>query len=281
MIKRPRIMGVLNATHDSFFAPSRALESPDGESLDTRVERMIAEGADYLDVGGESSRPGSEYVSLELELARTIPVIRTIRRISPTIPISIDTRKAAVARAAIEAGAGLINDISGLRDDPEMVKLAVETGVELCIMHMRGTPATMQQNPQYEDTVTEVIEELGTMLLPVLEAGVARDRIILDPGIGFGKRFSDNWMILRHLERFQAMGFPLLMGLSRKSFLGALPRRTSGVADESLKPPEERLYATLAAELWCTMHGVSIIRVHDVRPLAEMLDVMEKIATAV
>lgn len=241
---------------------------------------MIAEGADYLDVGGESSRPGSSYVSVEEELERTIPLVRAIRRISTTIPISIDTRKAPVARAAIDAGATMINDISGLRDDPGMAALAAERAVEVCIMHMRGTPATMQENPHYRDTLGEVIAELSAMAETALSAGINRDRIVLDPGIGFGKRFSDNWTILKHLDRFGDLGYPLLIGLSRKSFLGALPWRSVDAPGDGAKPPEERLHATLAAELWCTMQGVSIIRVHDVRPLAEMLDVLEAIAAA-
>jgi len=241
---------------------------------------MIAEGADYLDVGGESSRPGSSYVSVEEELERTIPLVRAIRRVSTTIPISIDTRKAPVARAAIDAGATMINDISGLRDDPGMAALAAERAVDVCIMHMRGTPATMQDNPSYLDPVGEVIAELSAMAETALSAGINRDRIVLDPGIGFGKRFSDNWTILKHLDRFGDLGYPLLVGLSRKSFLGALPWRSVDAPGDGAKPPEERLHATLAAELWCTMQGVSIIRVHDVRPLAEMLDVLEAIAAA-
>jgi dihydropteroate synthase len=262
-------MGVINATHDSFYEASRVHH---GEPLDERVGRMIAEGADIIDVGAESSRPGSRYVSADEEIERALPVIETIRRIDAEIAISIDTRKSSVARAALDAGATLINDISGLRDDPDMTDLAARRGVDVCIMHMRGTPETMQQDPHYDECVREVVEELSGWADHALAAGISRDRIILDPGIGFGKRFSDNWSILRNLDRFTGLGYRVLIGLSRKSFLGSVGGRSL--------PPEERLYATLAAELWCTMQRVSILRVHDVEPLAQMLDVLEAIADA-
>lgn len=267
---RPRIMGIVNVTHDSFFADSRT------ERLDAAVERaarLVAEGAQLLDVGGESSRPGSDYVTAPTEIARVVPVVRELHAAFPHIPISVDTRKSAVAQAALDAGASMINDISALRDDPALADLVAQRRVPVVLMHMRGTPRTMQVDPRYDNVVEEVRAELSAFAAAAERRGVPRESIILDPGIGFGKRFEDNWALLRGIDRLRSLGYPLLIGLSRKAFLGAL------VAG-SPKPPEERLFATLAAHMWCTMCNVEILRVHDVRPLVDALAVLRALAGA-
>lgn len=262
---RPQIMGIVNVTHDSFFSSSRAAVPREVVAL---ADLHVRAGAGIIDVGGESSRPGSSYVAPREELRRVVPAIEAIRAAHPTVTISVDTRKASVAREALDAGASMVNDISGLRDDPALAELVAERNVPVCIMHMRGTPETMQQNPRYQDVVREICGELEEMVAGAEKAGVRREQIIIDPGIGFGKEFSHNWSILRHLQQFTHLGYPLLVGVSRKRFLRP---------DTS---PEMRLHATLAAQLWCTMTGVSILRVHDVAPMVEMIDALEAIATA-
>lgn len=247
-------MGIINVTHDSFFPDSRTT------SVDQALGQALsfeASGADSIDVGGESTRPGSEYVSAEEELRRVIPVIEAIRR-ECALPISVDTRKAVVARAAIEAGATTVNDVSALRDDPGMTALCAEKEVSVVLMHMRGTPKTMQENPLYQDTVAEICADLRGYAEAAEAGGIPRDRIILDPGIGFGKRQRDNLLILKHLDRFRALGYPLLIGLSRKSFLGRI------IGDGgSPAPVEARGAATVAANVWCILAGVEYLRVHD------------------
>lgn len=262
---RPRVMGILNATPDSFYPASRVGESDEAV---TRARRMIAEGADLLDIGGESSRPGSDYVDADEEIARVVPVIRAIRSFSG-IPLSIDTRKLAVAEAAIAAGADIINDISALRDDPGLARFAAERGVPVVLMHMRGTPRTMQQNPHYDDAVAEVCAELSAMADAAMAAGIARDHIIIDPGIGFGKRLQDNVALLAALDRFVATGFAVLVGASRKTFIGAL----TAPEGEPPRPPEERLAGTLAVHLHAAAAGVHILRVHDVAETVHALRV--------
>lgn len=266
-------MGIINVTHDSFFSSSRVRDHGAVRAL---AAEMVAEGASIIDVGGESSRPGSAYVSVREELERVLPALEAIRAILPDVDISVDTRKAAVAEAALDAGATMINDISGLRDDPDLAPLVAERRVPVCIMHMRGTPGTMQREPRYEDVVGEIREELSAFVDHALQAGIEPEQIILDPGIGFGKSFDHNWEILRNLAAFSDLGYPLLVGLSRKSFLGRILSRE----DEQLRPPEDRLNATLAAQIWCTLQGVSILRVHDVRPMVEALKVLERICSA-
>ena len=248
-------MGIINVTHDSFFPDSREISVRDA------VEKGLAfreSGADSIDVGGESTRPGSEYVSTEEELRRVVPVVRALVR-EVGLPVSVDTRKAAVASEAIRAGATTVNDVSALRDDPGMIPLCAREGVLVVLMHMRGTPKTMQQNPSYDDTLGEISSELSTWAEAAIAGGIARDKIILDPGIGFGKRQQDNLLILEGLHRLQALGYPLLIGLSRKSFLGRIIGGESGPA-----PVEERGSATLAAHSWCIAAGVDYLRVHDV-----------------
>lgn len=261
-------MGIINATDDSFFAASRALSA---DPVRERVSAMLTAGVDIVDVGGESTRPGSSYIDAATERDRIVPVVRLIRELDATIAISIDTRKAGVAEAALDAGATMVNDVSALRDDPAMARLVAERQVPVCLMHMRGTPRDMQRDPHYDDVVAEVRTELAGFKDAALAAGIAEEQIVLDPGIGFGKRFADNWQLLANLDALVALGSPLLVGLSRKSFLGAL-------AGDGANPPEQRLVATIAAQLWCTLGGVEIIRVHDVAEFAEALAAFDAIA---
>ncbi|POR01824.1 dihydropteroate synthase [Alkalispirochaeta sphaeroplastigenens] len=269
-------MGIINVTHDSFFASSRVA---DGARAQAVAVDMVGQGADILDLGGESSRPGSHYVSAEEELRRLLPAIEAIRQELPHVPLSVDTRKAPVAERALDAGATMVNDISGFRDDPELAALVAERGVPVCLMHMRGTPRTMQENPRYDDLRGEMLREMEALARRALVAGVQPGQIILDPGIGFGKTFDHNWGILADLEILGELGYPLLVGLSRKSFLGEAGFDLESGEGVALNP-EERLSATLAAQLWCTLQGVSILRVHDVKPAVETVRVLERILAA-
>ncbi|MFW5995511.1 MAG: dihydropteroate synthase, partial [Spirochaetia bacterium] len=211
----PLVMGVLNCTPDSFYPGSRVGNTD--EAIRT-AQQMIAAGVDILDIGGESTRPGSEPVAASDELARTQPVVQAIRAVS-NLPISIDTRKACVAEAALEAGADIINDVSALRADPEMLPVARDRDAVVVLMHMLGTPRTMQDSPRYDDVVHEILHFLTGRAQEVISAGVAKDRIIIDPGIGFGKRLEDNLRLIADLPAFGAPGFPVLVGASRKSFI--------------------------------------------------------------
>lgn len=255
-LDRPLIMGVLNVTPDSFSDGGRF------DSLEKALQRgreMAAEGADIIDVGGETTRPGAAAVSTQTELDRVAPVIEGLRR-ELDLPLSIDTNKAAVARAAMALGADFVNDISGLRFDPEMASAAAETGAGLFLMHTRGRPEEMQKNTHYHDLVGEIIDSLRGSVVAALAAGVAPEKLAVDPGIGFGKSPEGNLEILRRLREFQTLGFPLLLGTSRKSFIG----KTLG------QPvPERRLYGTLATVALGVERGALIFRVHDVRPAKE------------
>ena len=251
----PLIMGIINCTPDSFYSGSRAETL--GKAL-KRAETMISEGADILDIGGESTRPGSDYVDEEEELQRVIPVIRWIREIS-SIPISIDTRKSAVAREAIENGADIINDISGLGSDPKLGVFAAEAEVPVILMHMRGNPKTMQEKPYYRNTVKEIKKELREIVKRAVHTGVRKSSIILDPGIGFGKRVEDNLRIIRGIPELKKMGYPLLIGLSRKSFIS----RALGQGKDL--PAEDRLTGSIAAHAYAVIVGADILRVHDVK----------------
>ncbi len=246
--KNTYVMGIINVTPDSFFRGSRVSPETSGEI----AEQMQEEGADFIDVGGESSRPGAEPVPLDEEIERVIPAIREIRK-RVSIPISVDTYKAEVAKAALEEGADLINDISALRFDPEMVKVAAKYKVPVILMHMKGTPRDMQKNPHYEDAVKEILGFLGERADFARREGV--EKIAVDPGIGFGKRLEDNLEILKNIEAFFSLGYPVLVGHSRKSFIGHL---TGAEVDERLVP-------TASLSLYLALKGVSIIRVHDVR----------------
>ena len=259
--QRPLLMGILNVTPDSFSDGGRYL------GADAAVEhglKLAAEGADLLDVGGESTRPNAEPVSAEEELRRVLPVVERLAR-ATHLPISIDTRKAAVAREAVEAGAEIINDVSGLEGDAEMVGVAVEAGAGVCVMHMQGTPDSMQDNPTYDDVLVEVHQYLRDRRDALEAAGLAREQICLDPGIGFGKKFGHNLTLLGNAAAFHDLGCPVLVGHSRKSFLAKL------VEDDAA----DRLFATIGVALSLAAQGVQILRVHDVRAVRDALIAFE------
>jgi dihydropteroate synthase len=263
-----KVMAVVNVTPDSFsdggrhFDPAAAL---------AHARRLIAEGADILDVGGESTRPGAAPVSAADEIARVIPLIRAVRAESE-VAISVDTMKPAVARAAVAAGATMWNDVTALRREPEAPALAAELGCEVVLMHMQGEPRTMQARPRYDDVVAEVADFLAARAEAAMAAGVAREKIWLDPGVGFGKHMiRHNLPLLAGLERIVALGFPVLLGVSRKSFIG----RLDGGA-----PADERLGGSIAGALWGAAAGVAAVRVHDVRETVQALRVWEAIAQA-
>lgn len=249
-------MGIANVTPDSFYATSRSA------GVD-RVLEMVEEGADIIDIGGESSRPGAAYVSLEEERERVIPLIREIRK-RTDIPLSVDTRKSEIAREALDLGAGIINDISAMEDDPAMASLIAERGGSVVLMHKRGIPGTMQEDPRYAHVTEEVRSYLAAAALRAEEAGIPREKIILDPGIGFGKRHEDNRALIRDIPLLRELGYPLLIGLSRKSYIGNILG----------SPPEDRLFGTLAADAYAALMGADILRVHDVKPHREMLAVL-------
>jgi dihydropteroate synthase len=255
-LNRPLIMGVLNVTPDSFSDGGRF------DSLEKALQRgreMAREGADIIDVGGETTRPGAAAVSTQIELDRVAPVIEGLRR-DLDLPLSVDTNKAAVARAAAVLGADFINDISGLRFDPAMAEAAAETGAGLFLMHTRGRPEEMQRDTRYRDMVGEIIAYLRGSVDAALAAGVSPEKLAVDPGIGFGKSPAGNLEILRRLREFQTLGYPLLLGTSRKGFIGK-------VLDQPV--PEMRLYGTLATVALGVERGAGIFRVHDVRPARE------------
>jgi len=247
---RTYVMGVVNVTPDSFSDGGKFYE------IDRAVERareLINAGADIIDIGGESTRPFSDPIPLEEELKRTIPVIEAIRDFSD-IPISIDTTKAEVARRALAAGADMVNDVSALRFDPEMVKVVAEHGVPVVLMHMLGTPKTMQQNPHYDCLFGEILTFLQERIQFAVKGGVSREQIIIDPGIGFGKTVTHNLRLIRDLDVFNILERPILLGLSRKRFIGAILNR----------PVEERELGTAVANTIGIMAGAHIVRVHDV-----------------
>ncbi len=253
----PRLMGVINVTPDSF--------SDGGQFLDAAAAlacggTLVGDGADILDVGGESTRPGAAEVSVSDEMRRVLPVIEGL--VDAGVPVSVDTVKPAVMSAAIAAGASIINDIQGLRT-PGALETLAESEAGVCVMHMQGTPATMQREPRYDDVVAEVYAFLSGRVDALVHAGVVRERIAVDPGIGFGKTLEHNLALLHALPRFGQLGCAVLVGLSRKSMLGALTGRATG----------ERLAASVGGALWCALHGADIIRVHDVRETRDALAV--------
>jgi dihydropteroate synthase len=257
---RTHIMGVLNVTPDSFSDGGRFA------ALNAAVDRavqMVISGVDIIDIGGESTKPGATPVDEATELARVIPVIEGIRQHSDTqhIPISIDTTKASVARSAIQAGADIINDVSGGQFDAEMFETVAQLGVPYIMMHMRGTPATMQQMTDYDDVVGEILGFFEMQIDRAVNAGIDRAKMIIDPGIGFAKQYQQSIEIIRHLERFEILDLPLLVGVSRKSFIGKILNQPD---------PEGRLWGTAAACCASISGGADILRVHDV---TEMVDV--------
>ncbi len=264
--ERTLLMGVLNVTPDSFSDGGKFFPLP--EAL-AHAEQMIAEGADIIDVGGESTRPGSEFVSEEEELRRVIPVIEKLATIS-SVPISIDTTKPSVARAACEAGAEIINDISGLRFDPSIADEAAKASAGLLLMHSRGIPKDMQQRPFAEDVFADAVEGLRHSVSIAEKRGVPRDKIAIDPGIGFGKSVEQNLELIRRLSDIsrEFAGIPIVIGTSRKSFLGKL---LNGA------PADERLYGTIATVVASVLNGAHIVRVHDVKAAVDAVKIADAI----
>ncbi|HEY4450427.1 MAG TPA: dihydropteroate synthase [Solirubrobacteraceae bacterium] len=267
-----RLMGIVNVTPDSFSDGGRYLDA--GAAI-AHGEQLAQEGADILDVGGESTRPGAEPVSEAQELARVLPVVEGLAaaatRMASAPQISIDTSKAPVAEAALEAGASLVNDVTALRGDPRMVEVIAASGADCCLMHMLGEPRTMQGAPRYADVVEHVKAFLGERLELALARGVARERIMLDPGIGFGKTEAHNLELLRRLDELLELGAPILVGTSRKAFLGSILARAGGL--EHPPVPAERLAGTLVTNALAYERGASVFRVHEVAAVRDALAV--------
>tara|TARA_Y100000287_G_C14175204_1_gene331929 strand:+ start:235 stop:1071 length:837 start_codon:yes stop_codon:yes gene_type:complete len=258
----PGLMGILNITPDSFHGPSRQ------QSIEEGLENglaMISEGAGIIDIGGESTRPGSKSVSIEQELSRVLPIIKALRNAHSSIPLSIDTRNHEVAREALDAGATIINDVSGLRSQG-MMDLVLDRNVPVCIMHMLGEPKTMQVNPSYRDVVKEISSELLTTAQHLVDAGHEPSRICLDPGIGFGKTLEHNIDLLKGWETLRGEhDFPILWGVSRKSMIGQLTGHSAS---------EDRLFGTLGVAAYAHDVGIDWLRVHDVQAHADLLNVL-------
>ncbi|HMA61559.1 MAG TPA: dihydropteroate synthase [bacterium] len=261
--KQTLVMGILNITPDSF---SDGGQFDSTQQAISKALEMEKQGADIIDVGGESTRPGAEPVSLDEELKRVIPVIEGIRQKSDVF-ISIDTYKSEVAEAALKAGADIVNDISGLNFDSDMADVVASYGATLVVMHIKGTPLNMQDDPQYKNIFDEILEYLDDSVQKARKASIDKNKIIVDPGIGFGKEWEDNYLILRHLNEFKSLGQPLLIGPSKKSFLGKLLDL----------PVDQRLEGTLAAVTAGIMNGADIVRVHDLSQAVEAVQVADKI----
>jgi dihydropteroate synthase len=264
--QRTLVMGILNVTPDSFSDGGR-YTSVDHAAI--HAAGMAADGADIVDVGGESTRPGSDPVPPEVEIDRVVPVIRRVAEASPGLVVSIDTRKAEVAAAALDAGATLVNDVSAAAD-PEMLELVRARGAGLVLMHMLGEPKTMQEAPRYEDVVAEVHGFLRERVEAAVFAGIEAERIAIDPGIGFGKDLGHNLTLLRRIDALTDIGRPVLVGPSRKRFIGTLLDL----------PEDQRMEGTAAAVAWAVTHGAHAVRVHDVREIVRVLRVTEAIASA-
>jgi dihydropteroate synthase len=257
-LSKPAVMGIVNVTPDSFSDGGKF------NTIDKAVShamQLVADGADILDIGGESTRPGAIPVPLDEELKRVIPVIKALAQAG--VPLSIDTYKPAVMRAAIDAGVDMVNDVCALQE-PDALEIVAASHVGICLMHMQGRPQTMQLDPQYQDVIAEVSDFLSARLNAAEQAGIARERIVLDPGFGFGKKTSHNLTMLNQLSSLQSLGLPLLIGLSRKSVLGQ-------VVGASV---DERVHASIAASVVSVMKGANIVRVHDVKPTVDALKVV-------
>jgi len=259
-LKKPLLMGILNTTPDS-FSDGGVYNEVDG--MISRIEEFIAKGVDIADIGGESTRPGSDFISDEEEINRVIPAVKLA--VDSGLYVSVDTNKAIVAEAALKQGAGMINDVTGMRDE-RMRKICAEYGNSVCIMHMLGEPKSMQDSPIYIDVVDDVKRYLFDAAEMCIKDGIAESSICLDPGFGFGKTLEDNYRLLAELHRFKESGFPVLAGISRKSMIGAVTG----------KPPLERLAGTLAAETIALMNGADIIRAHDIGETADMINIYNK-----
>lgn len=264
--QRAYIMGVLNLTPDSFFDGRRF---PEPEAAVQHAFRMEAEGADIIDLGGESTRPGAQAVPLKEEFRRVLPVLKRLSgRLK--VPISIDTYKSEVAERCIQCGAEMVNDISGLYFDPRMKEVVARYEVPVIVMHIKGTPRDMQKDPQYRDLIGEILSYFRESISRADAAGVPADKIIIDPGIGFGKSFAHNLDILKGLESFKVLGKPIMVGVSRKSFLGKILDL----------PVDERLEGSIAAALYAVLRGANIVRVHDVAATVRALRTVEAIQRA-
>ena len=267
--ERTLVMGVLNITPDSFSDGGKFLEP---EAAIAQALAIAEAGADLIDVGGESTRPGSQETPAAEELDRILPVLEALRgRIK--IPISVDTRRAAVAELALRAGAEIINDVSGLKSDAKIAEVAAQQGVPLILMHMRGEPHTMQEGPFARDVMKDVIQGSRRSVAIARKAGLAKTQIILDPGIGFGKSYAQNYEILQKLPQLAKLGFPLLVGASRKGFLGATLAREGIPA-----PPEARIWGTAAAVTASILNGAHIVRVHDIAEMVQVARVADSVA---
>lgn len=260
-LERPMLMGVLNVTPDSFSDGGRFLAR---EAAEAHARRMVDDGAAIIDIGGESTRPGAQAIPGADELARVLPVLETLRDVP--VPISVDTRSPAVMKAALEAGASMINDIEAL-EAPGALEAVAASECAVCLMHKKGAPASMQASPHYDDVVAEVKGYLAARIAAAESAGIARERIVVDPGFGFGKTALHNLELLRRLPEFADLGVPLLAGWSRKSTLGTITGR----------PVDERLAASLAAALLAAQRGARILRVHDVRETRDVLAVWQAV----
>jgi dihydropteroate synthase len=262
--QKTHVMGIVNVTPDSFSDGGRHFDR------DGAIEcglRMVDDGADVIDIGGESTRPGADPLPLEEELRRTLPVIEALAK-RVKVPISIDTYKAVVAKRALDAGASMVNDISGLRFDPEMAKTIAHYKVPVVMMHIRGTPKHMQADPVYDALIPEIIEYLRGSIRIGMEAGIGEDMIVVDPGIGFGKTFDHNLEILGNLDAFTMLGKPLLVGPSRKAFLGRILGNAA---------PSDRVEGTAAAVAISILNGANVVRVHDVKEMARVAKVADAI----
>lgn len=264
----PVLFGILNVTPDSFSDGGKFF---DAEAAVARALTMLDEGADVIDIGGESTRPGSDPVSPEEELRRVIPVVREIPQARPEAVISVDTYRAATAEAALEAGASIVNDVTALRGDPRMASVVADSGCPVVLMHMLGEPKTMQKAPRYTDVVREVRDFLTERAEHAVKAGVEPENIILDPGIGFGKTMEHNLALLKHLDALVDLGFPVLLGTSRKRFLGKIT---------GAQTADERLAATVATTVLAYERGARLFRVHDVRANRDALAVAQAVSSA-
>jgi dihydropteroate synthase len=262
---RMLVMGILNVTPDSFSDGGRFAGA---DAAIAQAERMLAEGADILDVGGESTRPGAQEVPAAEQVRRIVPVIERVRAGHTRAIVSVDTRSAAVAEAALAAGADIINDVSALRHDPGMVELTARRAVPVVLMHMKGTPQTMVREAEYKDVVGEVIEFFGWRIAELEAAGVERTRMIIDPGIGFAKNTFHNLEVMRRVGEFHTLGLPVIVGPSRKRFIGQVL---------GIEAADQRLYGTLGAVAVCAQAGVQIVRVHDVRPARQVAEIVQAI----
>jgi dihydropteroate synthase len=257
------VMGVLNITTDSFSDGGQYVQVPHAVE---RAMQMIEEGAAIIDIGGESTRPGAEAVPVEEELGRVIPVIKALVGAKIPVPVSIDTSKPEVMQAAVNAGAGMINDVRALQE-PDALAVAEKTGVPVCLMHMQGKPRTMQEHPQYNDVVDDIVSFLKQRIQACVDAGISREKLLVDPGFGFGKTLEQNLALLKHLDSFLSLQSPVLVGISRKSMIGSLLEATV----------EQRKVGSISAAVIAAWQGASVIRAHDVRETVEALKICDSV----